>query len=424
MEGPSDKQSISARLALFGGAAGGIMIFGSVLAVLGTVLGLPETRMRLHLDAAQEGTMFLLIYAGIVLANLVIGPLLEALGHKLVLVASALLVAASLLGFSGAHSFGVAAATAIVLGFGGGSINTSVNTLISQVYGERRASMLNLLGVFQGAGALFIPLGTAALAAFATIPQLFLMASLFPLVCAIYYSCLKFPAIQVAGRISLLETLRAIRYPSVLLLGVLLFFEAGDEAVVSSWTSIYAGSIGLTPRTATLVLAWYWAMVMVGRALAAPLLMHVAKPKIIQSGAVLAVIGCGLLLSSRSAAALSLGAAIIGLALAPVFTTALGIAGDRNQHSMGSVFGLLMAMAMLGGMSGPWAVGQISEYYSLRCGPLLPLVGSVCVAVLAIFLWRGDRRIEADRPARKVKIIGGGGPVDANVCRPMIGVPC
>jgi fucose permease len=260
--------------------------------------------------------------------------------------------------------------------------------------------MLNLLGVFHGAGALFIPLGTAALAAFATIPQLFLLASLFPILCAAYYSFLKFPATQISGRISPLETLQAIRYPSVLLIGALLFFEAGNEAVVSSWTSIYAGSIGLAPRAATLVLGCYWAMIMVGRALAAPLLMRVAKPKVILGGAILAVIGCGLLLSARSFVALSLGAAIIGLALAPIFQTALGTAGDRNQNSLGSVYGLLFAMAMLGGMSAPWAVGQISEHYSLRFGPLLPLVGSVCVGVLAIFLWRGDHRAKLQNPAR------------------------
>jgi FHS family Na+ dependent glucose MFS transporter 1 len=368
------------------------MIFGSVLAVLGTVLGLPEMHERLRLDAAQEGTLFLLLYVGVFFSNLAIGPLLQALGHKWVLLASAILVAASLLGFSGAHSFGVAIGAAMVLGFGGGAINTGVNTLVSQVYVDRRASMLNLLGVFHGAGALFIPLGTAALAAFATIPQLFLLAALFPLVCAVYYSFLKFPATQVSGRISLLDTLRAIRYPSVLLIGMLLFFEAGNEAVVSSWTSIYAGSIGLAPRAATLVLAWFWAMVIVGRALAAPLLMRVAKPKVILGGAILAVIGCGLLLSAKSFVTLSLGAAIIGLALGPIFQTALGAAGDRNQHSLGSVYGLLFAMAMVGGMSAPWAVGQISERYSLRYGPLLPLVGSVCVGVLAILLWRGERR--------------------------------
>jgi fucose permease len=368
------------------------MVFGSVLAVLGTVLGLPEMHQRLHLDVVQEGTLFLLLYVGILISNLVIGPLLQALGHKMVLLSSALVVAASLLGFSRAHSFGFAVAAAMVLGFGGGVINTGVNTLVSQVYVEQRASMLNLLGVFHGAGALFIPLGTAALAAFATIPQLFLLASLLPLVCAAYYSFLKFPATQASGSISFLETLRAIRYPSVLLIGVLLFFEAGNEAVVSSWTSIYAGSIGLTPRAATLVLAWFWAMVIVGRALAAPLLMRVAKPKVILGGAILAVIGCGLLLSSRSFVTLSLGAAIIGLALGPIFQTALGTAGDRNQNSLGSVYGLLFAMAMLGGMSAPWAVGQISARYSLRYGPLLPLVGSACVGVLAIVLWRGERR--------------------------------
>jgi len=65
------------RGVLFGGAATGIFVFGIVMAVLGTLFGLPEMRQRLKIDLAQQGTVFLLLYVGILLATLVAGPVID-----------------------------------------------------------------------------------------------------------------------------------------------------------------------------------------------------------------------------------------------------------------------------------------------------------------------------------------------------------
>jgi len=95
---------------LFGGAATGIFVFGIVMAVLGTLFGLPEMRQRLKIDLAQQGTVFLLLYVGILLATLVAGPVIDWIGNKVILVASTALVAAGMGGFAYAHSFGGAKA--------------------------------------------------------------------------------------------------------------------------------------------------------------------------------------------------------------------------------------------------------------------------------------------------------------------------
>jgi MFS family permease len=96
------------RGVLFGGAATGIFVFGIVMAVLGTLFGLPEMRARLMIDLAQQGNVFLLLYVGILLATLVVGPVIDTIGNKVVLVASSVLVAAGMAGLAYAHSFGAA----------------------------------------------------------------------------------------------------------------------------------------------------------------------------------------------------------------------------------------------------------------------------------------------------------------------------
>ena len=46
----------------------------------------------------------------------------------------------------------------------------------------------------------------------------------------------------------------------------------------------------------------------------------------------------------------------------------LAIAGDRYSERAGTVFGLLISIALMGGMLLPWTVGQVSQRLSLRAG--------------------------------------------------------
>ncbi len=381
---------------LFVSACAGMFVFGIVLAVLGTVFGLPDMRARLHVDLAQQGNLFLVLYLGIFLSNFVVGPLIDSIGNKLVLLVSSLLVAAALAGFAAADSFATAAAAGFVLGLGGGGLNTSTNALVSDIYGENRGAMLNLLGVFFGFGALFVPLLTASLTRWFTPPQLLCFAAALPLACAVAYGALAFPQGR-RGETSFLDTLRVTRLPGVGWLAVLLFFESGNEAVIGGWTSRYVGAMGVVPATATLVLACYWASLMTGRVLAAPMLRRIPKPRMIAGSAVGAVIGCALLVAGNSAGMFALAAVVIGLSFAPIFTTALGVAGDRYPQQVGSVFGMLFAISLIGGMLAPWGVGQIAARFepqygasAVRYGMLIPLLGTVCINAVAFTMLRAQ----------------------------------
>ena len=53
------------RAMLFAAACAGMFIFGVVLALLGTLFGLPAMRERLGVNLAQQGDLFLLLYAGV-----------------------------------------------------------------------------------------------------------------------------------------------------------------------------------------------------------------------------------------------------------------------------------------------------------------------------------------------------------------------
>lgn len=363
-----------------------------MLAVLGTVFGLPAMHERLQVSLAQQGTLFLLLYLGIFVASLVVGPSVDHLGNKANLLASSLIVASAMVFFANAHSFATASVAAILLGIGGGGLNTCTNVLVSDLYAGQRGPMLNLLGIFFGVGALSIPLTAASIEGRFTIPQLFLFCAVLAILCSLWYAATPFPPSRATQAFSWGELLEVARYSGVLLLAFILFLESGNEACIAGWTSTYVNSAGYSPQVATFVLSAYWAALMLSRMLAARMLRGVTKAQLVVSSAVLSLGGCAVLLSAHSLTFLFAGTAMIGLSYGPIFPTTLAIAGDRYSQRAGTVFGLLFSIALVGGMTLPWAVGQLSQRIGVHVGMIVPALGAIGIVVLSLAVFFGERK--------------------------------
>ncbi|HUK46396.1 MAG TPA: MFS transporter [Terriglobales bacterium] len=376
-------QTLRPRL-LFVSACAGILVFGIILAILGTVFGLPAMRARVQVTLAQQGTLFLLLYLGIFLASLVVGPVIDHLGSKANLLGSSLIIAVAMIFFAGAHSFASASAAAILLGLGGGGLNTGTNVLVSDLYATQRGPMLNLLGIFFGVGAISIPLTASSIEGRFSIPQLFLFSAALVALCAVWYAAVSFPPPKTRQAFSWGELLEVAKYSGLFLFAMILFFESGNEACIAGWTSTYVDAAGYSSRVATLVLATYWGALMLSRLLAARVLRGFGKAQLVVSAAFLSLAGCVVLLSARSLIMFFAGTALIGLSYAPIFPTTLAIAGDRWPQRAGTVFGLLFSIALIGGMTFPWMVGQVSQHISVRAGMIVPAMGAVGIIGLSI----------------------------------------
>jgi len=333
-----------------------------------------------------------LLYLGIFIASPLVGPLIDHLGNKANLLASSLIVAASMVVFANAQSFATAGGAAILLGLGGGGLNTCTNVLVSDLYQAQRGQMLNLLGIFFGVGALSVPLMAASLEGYFTIPQLFLFCAALATVCALWYAVISFPPARTKQAFSWRELFEVAKYGGVLLLAFILFLESGDEACIAGWTSTYVDMTGHSPRLATLVLASYWAALMLSRMLAARVLGGIGKSRLVVSAAFLSVGGCAVLFTARSMLLLFAGTALIGLSYGPIFPTTLAIAGDRYSQRAGTVFGLLFSIALIGGMMFPWAVGQVSQHVSVRAGMIVPGLGALGIVGLSFAVFFGERK--------------------------------
>lgn len=351
-------------------------------------------RARLHIDLSQQGNLFLLLYLGIFISSLVVGPLIDYVGNKANLFVSSALVSAAMVWFALAHSFASAAMAAVLLGVGGGGLNTCANALVSDVYGDKRGPMLNLLGIFFGIGAICVPLLAASIEGHFTIPQLFLFCALLAAICAFGYVVLAFPPPKATQAFSLREIAGVAKYEGVLLLAFILFLESGNEACIGGWTSTFVNTIGYSARTATLVLASYWAALMVSRMLAARMLRGIGKSQLVLIIALISLFGCAVLLATRSLMLLFAGTALIGLSYGPIFPTTLAIAGDRHSARAGTVFGLLFSIALIGGMLFPWTVGQVSQRLSVRAGMIVPSLGAVGIILLSAIVFLRERNAQ------------------------------
>ena len=271
------------RGVVFAEACAAMATFGSSLALLGTLLGFPEMRARLHADLMHQGELSSLLIAGLWLATVLTGPLIDRFGNRLVLSVSSFLAALAFLSFLRVDSFMLAAAAGFALGFGGGGLNTSANAVVSELYHEKRGSMLNLLGITLGMGGIAVPLLAARVSLSAAIFSAGGLATFSGVACLL----LKFPPATEAEGFSVREAARVITYPGVLLFSFLLFFESANEQVMNTFTSTWAGAAGATARGATFILAGYQLCIALGRILAARLLIVVSKERIVLCS------GCG-----------------------------------------------------------------------------------------------------------------------------------
>lgn len=381
------------RRRLFAVGCLAMAVFGMVIAMLGTLFGLPEMRARLGVNLAQQGEIFSLLFVGLMVSTVLAGPMIDRFGSKPVIVSAAAMVTAALAMFTAARGFAAAVPAALLLGLGGGWLNIGGNALVSDVYPESRGRMLNLVGTFFGVGALFVPLlvsvGFNRLTVGGTLGACAAVAGL----CTAVAAPLRFPPAREAAGFTFADYLATARYPGVLVLAVLLFFQSGNEAALSGWTSTYIGSVGWSARVATVILLGYWVMAVLGRALSSRAQAWLGKAGLVQAAGLLAAAGClALLAGAGSLAVLAAAAWTTSLAMSAVFPTTLAIAGNRYHRYAGSVFGFLFTIANFGGMLFPWALGRVSEAAGVRLGMVVPLVGTLAVAGLAFIVKRSDTR--------------------------------
>lgn len=358
-----------------------MFVFGAVLLLMGSLLP------SLQITYAQAGNLGSFPLAGILIATVLIGPILDLAGAKPVLAVALGLITVSLAVMTALHSYSALAASAFTYGLGGGLLNTAANALVADLSAAGRAAALNLLGFFFSLGAISAPLALSSLGGdLSTAVVLRCLAALCLAIFALVLA-LRFPQAAKAGT-PLWNLLGVLRHPVIWLLAMLLFFESGNENCMFVWAGkVVADTLHTPPKQANVALVALSAALGAGRLLAVLWLRWIGNRGTIWLSTAAVVVGSLVAINATQFESMVVGMLIIGLGLSAIFPTALGIASDLFPAETGTVFGAIMAVALVGGTAGPKLAGWAATY-SPRRVLLIPVFAAAAVAPLTAVIVR------------------------------------
>lgn len=367
-------------------AIAGQFLFGFVLALPGTLFGVPEWTDRLNLGLTLQARVLVLFFAGQLTSTAAAGALVDRFGCERVLAAGAAVVACGFFALTSSGTPPGVYMAALLLAAGGSSMNAATCTLVSVRYGERRGAMLSVMALFGGLGAMAAPilfLGPPSLAGVAS--RLQALGVLAVLVAAAPLIVTRRPV--ASAHSAPWEALGYLRDGSLLPLVLLLLLDFGIEAVLAGWTAVYA--MTAVPGTSgTQVAAMYWAGLCAGRLAAPWALARLSKLGVVSAAACAVAIAVAGMAAARTQPPLAAFVMLAGFGVGPLAPTIIAIAGDRYPRGTGSVLGLLLSLAQVGGMAFPWIQARVAVDAGLRVSLAVPFAGAAAIASAAAVLGR------------------------------------
>jgi len=371
----------------------GAFVFGLIMASLGALL--PGLFQSIGFQKAEAGDLFLAMNFGMLLGSVFFGPVCDRFGYKTLLLLSTLLISGAFASLSQVTTYQNIPVTLAALGLGGGVLNGAANALTSDISPERRQSALNLLGIYFGLGALFTPLFIGTVleqVGLRWVLYAFVILTLAPF---FLFLAAQYPAPKHQEGLSRSALVRMVRNPMLILFGLMLFCQSGNEFVMGGWISSYLGDrFDLSPRTSAYLLSGYWAAIMAGRLAASRLSRMLPPAGMVVASALLSMAAASGLIFSPHPALAGIAVALTGLGFAAVFPTVLAQVGAAFSNYSGTAFSVIFVMALTGGMLAPWSVGRIAQTRGIGSGLWIVVFACAAIAVLQALVRSREERVK------------------------------
>lgn len=375
---------------VFAAACLGMLMFGVSLLSVGSLL--PSITSRFGLDGIASGALVSMLPFGLLAGSLVFGPVVDRLGYRTPLAASAILVVAGLEAMAFAPTVSVLRLAILGVGFGGGILNGGTNALVADISAGERGAKLSLLGVFFGLGALGMP---ALLGTLRGVDQSAVLGGIGAalILPVLFIGVVSYPVPKHAQGFPIAEGAGLLRDGVLVAIALTLALQSGVEGVVNNWTTTYLqSSRTFAPADALLALTAYVGGMTLARLVLAAVLQRLPGGRVLVLGLVLTAAGVGIVAVATGAAAAAAGLALIGAGLSVGFPLLIGYVVDLFPAISGTAISVVLVIALPGNMALNYLMGVLSD----RAGPgALPAYLGVCVAlelVLALFALRAYRR--------------------------------
>ncbi|HET8546369.1 MAG TPA: MFS transporter, partial [Bryobacteraceae bacterium] len=316
MSGSAFERKFGERYAL-----AGLLVSGSLVAIPGEIL--PAWGYHITPDFSAIAHHFLGVTGGLLAG---VGLARKSLAHWAIrhtLVIGCAAALAALLGLAFAappvhwrwRVLGLSG-----LGIAVGFVNTAFFHAVSPAFRRDPARTVSIGGALFGVGSLIATLLIAAALRGYSLRTLFVTIALVPAVLAAVFVRTRFADEPLPPRRPWQDILADFTNPGAVLFTLLLFFQFGNEWTIASWLTLFLiQRLGISPTSALLVLAVYWAALTGGRVLAQWGLAYISHWRLLIGSGAGALLGCLVLVMTNNRFGAMLGVLLTGFSFAAIY---------------------------------------------------------------------------------------------------------
>jgi len=369
------------RKLVFTAACLGMLIFGIVLTTLGAIL--PFITEKFGIDKTSAGSLMLLMSFGILIGSLIFGPIVDRHGYKKLLIICVILIFICLEIIAYAPNLSLLRLAIFIVGLVGGVINGGTNALVADISKEGKSAELSVLGIFFGIGAIGVPLFMGSLLKYLTYYQIMAGIGSIVILPLLFFILLRFPSPKQAQGFPIKEGLSLLKEITLILFGIILFFESGMEITVSSWSALFVKEeLAITANKAVLYLSFYWLGIVLARLVLGYILKKISSMVVQFTSVGIAFVGALFMLFSNHLHLSIAGLFLLGCGFAAGYPVMLGYIGNLYPKLSGTAFSIVFVMALIGGMILPYLTGILGQSLGLRTSFIIIPISLCCLAIL------------------------------------------
>ena len=369
----------------------GMFLFGITIISLGCIL--PDIISRYQINEIAAGTLAALLPLGILTGSIVFGPVTDRFGHKYLLIICSFLIMIALEGIAFSQNFLLLKLNIFIIGFSGGFVNGSTNTLVNDISSEGRSANLSLLGVFFGIGALGMPLLIGIFTELLSADLIIAAIGLLMILPIIYFFFVQFPDPKISRNYPLKESFRMLKDPALLLMGFFLFLEGGLEGITNNWTTTYLQNWLIEEKQQTLYALSAFVLSLTLTRLLLGFILRKIPSYLVQIISILIAFTGILILKLNSTYNFTVfGLILLGMGFACGFPIILGYVGELFKKFSGTAFGIVLVISLIGNMIINYSMGLIIHHFGIKHFSSLLLICLILLLVMFYLVLRNIRQ--------------------------------
>ena len=329
---------------------------------------------------------------GIIIGTIVFGPVVDKFGYKGLLITGSALSLLGIQGLACLTAMPLLRLSILMLGIGGGILNGETNALVAEIYDDKtRGGRLSVLGAFYCIGALIWTLLNYFIKDNFRLPLNFISVIMAAFI--VFIIVISFPKPKPSIKVSLKKTLGLLKYPSLLLFSILLFFQSGFEGITGNFTIRFLESAyGMASDVATLSLTWFTIGMFVGRLFLGYSMKKLSDSVTMYLYLCVALAGVALLyFFSQIAWIYNIATTLIGFGVGATYPVVFNYLGSAFREMSGTVFSIAIFIALWGQFAFNKAIGLLFDQEQFD---YFPIAMAFAVIMMMIFLLLATRKIK------------------------------